>query len=147
GSGRGRRGGNGSWSGNGNGSGNGRGGGNGGGRGCGRGGGGAGLVEGRAHVLGGGADDRDRLGEAGHAARRARIVSSVPLSNDRYSIVALSVSTSARRSSIPTASPSFLCQTLIWPSSMVGESFGMSRILAMVARLRGFCRGQRGPAR
>src|SRR5262249_11943307 len=61
----------------------------------------------------------------------ARILRSVPLSKERYSIVALSVSTSARRSSMATLSPSFLCQTLIWPSSIVGESLGISRTLAM----------------
>ena len=55
------------------------------------------------------------------------------MSKARNSIVALSVSTSASRSSTPIASPSFLCQADSTPSSMVGESFGMSRIFAMVA--------------
>jgi len=35
------------------------------------------------------------------------------LSKERNSIVALSVSTSASRSSTPTLSPTFLCQALI----------------------------------
>src|SRR5262249_31314334 len=60
-----------------------------------------------------------------------RILSSTPLSKERYSIVALSVSTSASRSSTSTASPSFLCHTESWPSSIVGESLGMSRTLAI----------------
>ena len=58
-------------------------------------------------------------------------LSSTPLSNARNSIVALSVSTSARRSSTATGSPSFLCHVRRTPSSIVGDSFGMSRIFAI----------------
>ena len=61
----------------------------------------------------------------------ARILRSVPLSKERNSIVALSVSTSARRSSTATGSPSFFDQEAICPSSMVGDSFGISSSLAM----------------
>jgi hypothetical protein len=32
---------------------------------------------------------------------------------------------------MPTASPSFLCHVAIRPSSIVGESFGISRIFAI----------------
>src|ERR1700733_14308644 len=51
-------------------------------------------------------------------------------------MVALSVSTSARRSSTAIASPSFLCQAERTPSSIVGDSFGLSSNFAM-ASLRG----------
>ena len=60
-----------------------------------------------------------------------KIFSKTPRSNDRNSIVALSVSTSARRSSTSTSSPSFLIQATKVPSSMVGESLGSPMILAI----------------
>ena len=64
----------------------------------------------------------------------ARIVVS---SKARNSIVALSVSTSARTSSTATVSPGFLCHAASTPSSIVGESLGISRSLAMdVIRMR-----------
>src|SRR5207342_1219659 len=56
---------------------------------------------------------------------------SVPLSNDRNSIVALSVSTSASRSSMAMGSPSFLCQMVSCPSVIVGDSLGISSSLAI----------------
>jgi hypothetical protein len=61
----------------------------------------------------------------------ARIFSSTPLSNERNSMVALSVSTSASRSSTSTASPSCFIHATRVPSSMVGESLGNPMILAM----------------
>src|SRR5208283_3444176 len=51
----------------------------------------------------------------------------------RNSIVALSVSTSARRSSTRTGSPSLLCQADRTPSSMVGDSLGISRIFDILS--------------
>src|SRR5579859_4472727 len=62
-----------------------------------------------------------------------RILSNVALSKERNSIVALSVSTSASRSSTAMGSPSFLCQAERTPSSMVGDSSGISRIFAIAA--------------
>jgi hypothetical protein len=53
-------------------------------------------------------------------------------------MVALSVSISASGSPIDTLSPSFFSHRAIWPSSIVGESFGMITLLAISFFLTGF---------
>ena len=61
----------------------------------------------------------------------AKILRSVPSKNDSSSIVALSVSTSARMSPDFTASPSFRSHLTSVPTVMVSLSLGMSMIWAM----------------
>ena len=60
-----------------------------------------------------------------------RILRSVPPERAVISIVALSVSTSARVSFASKVSPSFFTQREICPSSMVGESFGIKNFSAI----------------
>jgi hypothetical protein len=60
------------------------------------------------------------------------ILRSTPLPSACISIVALSVSISASGSPMETLSPSFLSQREICPSSIVGESFGITTCVAMI---------------
>src|SRR5579864_7545697 len=60
-----------------------------------------------------------------------RILAKVPSSAASISIVALSVSISARMSPALTVSPGFLCHLAILPSVMVGESAGISTSIGM----------------
>ena len=60
-----------------------------------------------------------------------KIFRSTPFPSACISIVALSVSISASGSPMETLSPSFFNQREIWPSSIVGESFGMITLVAI----------------
>jgi len=60
-----------------------------------------------------------------------KIESSVPSKKLSSSIVALSVSTSARMSPVLTGSPSFLSHLMSVPTVMVSLSLGISMMLAM----------------
>src|ERR1700746_3003470 len=63
-----------------------------------------------------------------------RIFRNTPADRACISIVALSVSISASGSPIETLSPSFFNQRETWPSSMVGERFGMMTFVAINQR-------------
>src|SRR5579883_3951 len=63
------------------------------------------------------------------------IFASTPSSTASYSIVALSVSISARISPVLTRSPSFLSHLARLPFSIVGESAGMRMLIGMVKYL------------
>ncbi|MDA8085986.1 MAG: hypothetical protein M0Z75_04735, partial [Nitrospiraceae bacterium] len=65
-----------------------------------------------------------------------RILPMRPSSTASNSIVALSVSISARMSPERTSSPSFTSHLASLPSSIVGESAGMRISLAMIRRTR-----------
>src|SRR5690606_6070985 len=58
------------------------------------------------------------------------ILSNVPPLSAVISIVALSVSTSASVSFASNLSPSLITQRAIWPSSIVGDSFGIKNFSA-----------------
>ena len=60
-----------------------------------------------------------------------RIFASVPSSTASYSMVALSVSISARMSPVLTLSPSFLSHLARLPFSMVGDSAGMRMLIGI----------------
>src|SRR4051794_39915802 len=65
------------------------------------------------------------------------ILRKTPLESACISIVALSVSISASGSPMETLSPSFFNQREICPSSIVGESFGMITLVAIICLICG----------